>query len=390
MHKASEVIKRKMNIRVFAKENTGEGKGRLSYSNDEASRDESIFSRIDENLQIADEIKFTDGFFALTSNGRIWSKGVVFIKKVLRKCINIFFGWYIFPIYQRRNTFNGKLLNAVSLLREEAECRRAATELLEKRNEELTEELHRLQTKFLQYSDAMDSGLLGDDFYHDFEEAFRGSFEEIVSRERTYVPDLEKVLPPWRLCRCIDVGSGRGEWLDILREVGATDYVGVDLNERQNEIARKRGHKVICADCIAYMEALPDASVDLITAFQLIEHFSMSLLLMLLQQCLRILKPGGVILFETQNARNLTVGANTFYTDPTHKRPVESESLMFIAKWLGFVNIKILDRNAQPESIAISKTKENEDVLTERVNVLSWSVFGPRDYAILAQKGAEA
>ena len=187
----------------------------------------------------------------------------------------------------------------------------------------------------------------------------------------------------------VDVGCGRGEWLDVLQENGASDSVGVDLNAVQVAICESKGHKAVQMDCIQYLASLPEGSVDMVSGFQIVEHLRFSELVELLQQCLRSLKPGGVVLLETPNPRNLIVGADTFYVDPTHKRHLDPSLLSFFAERCGFEQIRCIESSPYAECAAIQAGPAATDVekmCVERLNAISARVYGPQDYALLAVK----
>lgn len=225
-------------------------------------------------------------------------------------------------------------------------------------------------------------------FYHEFEERFRGTRDEIRGRLQIYIPHIKERLPDWSKGRFIDVGSGRGEWLDVLKENGAADYIGVDLNARQNAVAESFGHKTVCEDCLRYLARQPDESVDLITSFQVIEHLCMSDLMELLRQSRRVLKKGGMILFETQNPANLIVGADTFYIDPSHRRPLDPRMMEFFAQWCGFQEVQIIDANSHPywSGLPLEGRDEKDMDDIKKVNGLFWLIYGPMDYAVFGIK----
>ncbi len=227
-----------------------------------------------------------------------------------------------------------------------------------------------------------------DEFYHAFEERFRGTRDEIRERLKIYIPHIKEHLPDWSKGRFIDVGSGRGEWLDVLKENGAADYIGVDLNARQNTVAESFGHKTVCEDCLQYLARQPDESVDLITSFQVIEHLCMSDLMELLRQSHRVLKKGGMILFETQNPANLIVGADTFYIDPSHKRPLDLRMMEFFVQWCGFKEVRIINANSHPYWSGLSldgrDEKEMDDI--KKINDIFWLIYGAMDYAVFGIK----
>lgn len=404
-----------------------------------------LWNLVNENLAEANARKFRDPFFSITSHRRKLGRIIVFLKKAIRKLMHIFLGWYLFPIYEQQNIFNGKILNTVALERDLIVRLENRINSLEVANAQLHEALQAEENKLgeakallvqestareqafgslhqtlMQESTAREHAVasllqtlnqetevrakavdalkesLGrlenlptsdDEFYHHFEEKFRGSREEIINRLSIYVPILQEHLPDWSQARFIDIGSGRGEWLDIIRHYGAVNYVGVDLNARQNAIAEEHGHKTVCRDCIEYLSEQPDNSVDLISGIQIIEHLCMSDLMELLKQSHRVLKSGGMILFETPNPRNISVAAYAFYNDPSHKRPLDPGLMSFIAEWTGFKKVKCIDANSSEGSVALQLPEEmHSNQLTKAVNDIKWVLFGPMDYALFAVK----
>ena len=208
---------------------------------------------------------------------------------------------------------------------------------------------------------------------------------------QVYVPIIRKHLSDWGKGTFIDVGSGRGEWLDVLKENGASDYVGVDLNQTQNKVCEERGHRTVCMDCIQYLRERPEKSVDLVTGFQIIEHLPLPIFVQLVEECKRVLKPGGMLLFETQNPSNLSVGADTFYIDPSHIRPLDSRLIEFLVKWCGFEQTQIIDANTSANCMNFNENvlgQENEQLI-HHINDISWKLFGPQDYAVFAVKGSK-
>ena len=409
-------FQRKIEIRQFAINNSW--KADTTASGDSVYRDgcglEDRFALWDENIVEADSSKFTNGYFPIYSNKKHIGGFVVFCKRAVRKIMKIFMGWYIFPILEHANHFRGKIVNAVALERElivqqqqkintlldqvqkitnsqkESEkSERKAREHAKKLEEQMVVLMGEVNTLRAEYE--RDNLEMSDDFYHDFEEAFRGSREDIKTRLQVYVPIIRKHLSDWGKGTFIDVGSGRGEWLDVLKENGASDYIGVDLNQTQNKICEERGHRTICMDCIQYLRERPEKSVDLVTGFQIIEHLPLPIFVQLVEECKRVLKPGGMLLFETQNPSNLSVGADTFYIDPSHIRPLDPRLIEFLVKWCGFEQTQIIDANTTANCMNFNEDmlgQENKQ-LVHHINDISWKLFGPQDYAIFAVKGSK-
>jgi O-antigen chain-terminating methyltransferase len=138
--------------------------------------------------------------------------------------------------------------------------------------------------------------------YEAFEEAFRGPQSLVADRLRPYLADLADLkggtLP------VVDLGSGRGEWLRILREA-EIPAVGFDINEHFSEEARADGLKVEIGDAVELLSALPPRSLGAVTAFQLIERLSVNEISSLIEAAFVALTPGGALILETPSASNL-------------------------------------------------------------------------------------
>jgi O-antigen chain-terminating methyltransferase len=87
----------------------------------------------------------------------------------------------------------------------------------------------------------------------------------------------------------------------------------------------------------------------MVTGFHIIEHLRFDLLIRLLDECRRVLRPGGCILFETPNPENLVVGAYTFHFDPTHRHPLPPKLIEFVVRERGFADVEILRLHPRPE-----------------------------------------
>jgi SAM-dependent methyltransferase len=227
--------------------------------------------------------------------------------------------------------------------------------------------------------------LLGE-HYEEFEVAFRGSRESVRERQKAYLDDV--LLLRALKAPVLDLGCGRGEWLELLRDHGVEAY-GVDMNERFVDENRERGLDVRHEDALEHLRGLPESSVAAVTAFHLIEHLELELLLDLVDEALRALRPGGLLLFETPNPTNLDVGASTFHIDPTHRKPVHPLWLEFLLTTRGFVDVELRYLNPSREVKVPVPSVDGDD--PELLRTLADAVFfGPRDYGALARKSTPA
>jgi 2-polyprenyl-3-methyl-5-hydroxy-6-metoxy-1,4-benzoquinol methylase len=102
--------------------------------------------------------------------------------------------------------------------------------------------------------------------------------------------------PPARL---LDVGCAAGFALTALRERGY-DVRGVELSRPMAELARRRLGDDAAVHCGVLEESLfGGAKFDVITMFDVVEHVEDPVAL--LATARRMLSPGGVVVFETQN-----------------------------------------------------------------------------------------
>lgn len=179
-----------------------------------------------------------------------------------------------------------------------------------------------------------------DAFYLAFENQFRGDREEIRERLQVYVPFVKKAKARTKDASVIDVGCGRGEWLELLSE-NKYEARGVDTNLCMVEECRSRGLAVDCLDAIAYLRDLSPLTITAITGFHIVEHLTFSELYELFQETFRVLRKGGLAIFETPNPECIKVPTYSFYLDPTHRNPIPQELLCFAAKDAGFKRTQV-------------------------------------------------
>ena len=177
-------------------------------------------------------------------------------------------------------------------------------------------------------------------FYLAFEDQFRGSRELILERLRGYLPHLSSVKKEIAGASAVDIGCGRGEWLEVLKREGIP-ACGVDMNERMVAQCQSLGLEATRGDGIAYLQGLPPESLAIVTGFHIVEHLPFPQLFELVRQSFRVLRLGGLAIFETPNPECLRVSTYSFYNDPTHRNPIPSELLAFLAQHIGFSDVQV-------------------------------------------------
>ena len=216
------------------------------------------------------------------------------------------------------------------------------------------------------------------DFYRAFEERYRGSQEQIRLRLRAYLPFIKPLIGLYGDAKAVDLGCGRGEWLELLKEEGF-DARGVDLDEGMLLACKELGLNVQVGDAVDFLKELPEASQVIVSGFHLVEHIPFVDVQALVQEALRVLKPGGLLILETPNPENIVVGSSSFYLDPTHQRPIPPQLLAFLPDYYGYEKTKIVRLQ---ESLELHSTKPPR--LLDVLNGAS------PDYSIVARKKGNA
>ena len=214
--------------------------------------------------------------------------------------------------------------------------------------------------------------------YAEFEDVFRGPRDEIKHRLKVYVPWLERAAVGSASAPVLDLGCGRGEWLELLAERNFTAS-GVDSNLSMIGRCRALSLEVTQTDALTHLRSLPDQSVGAITSFHMIEHLPLETLITIVDEALRVLRSGGLLIFETPNVQNLRVGSQSFWIDPTHLQPMPSQTLRFLLEARGFRQVEILDLQPYPEA----------ERLPEKGGAAQWvnkNFYGPRDYGVIGRR----
>lgn len=211
-------------------------------------------------------------------------------------------------------------------------------------------------------------------FYRAFEDRFRGPRELIRARLEAYLPFTEPLAKRFVGDSAIDLGCGRGEWLELLQSSGLKAR-GVDLDEGMLQACRERGLSAELFGALEYLKALEDESQVIVSAFHVVEHITFEELQLLVKESLRVLRPGGLMILETPNPENIAVATRNFYLDPTHVRPIPLELLSFLAEYVGFARVKVL--RLQERGGLVDK---------EKVSLQDVFAGVSPDYSVVAQK----
>ena len=141
----------------------------------------------------------------------------------------------------------------------------------------------------------------------------------------------------------LDIGCSNGMYLAAAREAG-WKVRGIELDEAAAEVARTHfGLDVDCGDGTSLLRSYPEASLDVVTLWHVLEHFADPL--GILREIFRVLRPGGKILMEVPNFASPLAGLlgdHWFPLDPPrhlyHFTPATLEAMLRKA---GFEGIRV-------------------------------------------------
>ena len=222
---------------------------------------------------------------------------------------------------------------------------------------------------------------LEDGRYLRFENRFRGAEAEIRKQQIAYLDDF----PPGG--RILDLGCGRGEFLELLTARGF-QAEGVDLNAEMIALCRDKGLAVEKGDLLERLAARPDASLDGIFSSQVIEHLTPASLRRLVELSYAKLGREGRILLETVNPLSVFALVHIYFLDFTHRTPVHPQALQFLLEAAGFSSAAVrFGLGLEAEKLGhIPPADEAAAVFNRNVDRLNALLFAPPQYSVLGRK----
>jgi len=230
--------------------------------------------------------------------------------------------------------------------------------------------------------------------YVGFEDRFRGSQDEIRSRLSDYLPVFASASD------VVDVGCGRGELLDLLRQQGVTAR-GVDTNEGMVQLCRARGLDVERSDALGFLERQPDGTLGGLAAIQVVEHFEPAYLLRFLETAYHKMRDGGLLVLETINPACWMAFFECYIRDITHRQPLHPDTLRYLVQTSGFTSVDVRYRGSVRDGDRLEHTSGAEAgsateaqialanvirTVNDHADKLNARLFSSMDYAVIARR----
>ena len=230
--------------------------------------------------------------------------------------------------------------------------------------------------------------------YVGFEDHYRGSTDDIRGRLAAYLPHFDGATD------VLDIGCGRGEFLELLGERGVAAR-GIDTNHEMVQVCRERGLAADEGDALTYLSGLPDASLGGLFSAQVVEHLEPGYLLNLLDAAFLKLRPGATLILETINAASWSAFFHSYIRDVTHVRPLHPDTLEYFVTASGFQHVRVEYRSPWPESTKLERLPAPDDGASEdtaptlvnlvsafnhNVEKLNRLLFADQDYAVIGER----
>jgi SAM-dependent methyltransferase len=160
------------------------------------------------------------------------------------------------------------------------------------------------------------------------------------SLRRAYLQKLIRDhFPGDRTAHILDLGCGHGALLHFCREAGYSALEGVDVSPEQVCVARDMGlDNVKQGDLFEHLRGVSNEAIDVVVAFDVVEHFPRGEVMNFCQEIERVLKPGGKLILHTPNGESPFFGA-ILYGDFTHEVAFTRLSMVQLGKITGFSRI---------------------------------------------------
>lgn len=223
--------------------------------------------------------------------------------------------------------------------------------------------------------------------YYWFESIHRGDRALIKRRQQPYLEFFEGC------SNVLDVGCGRGEFLELMAEKGIGGY-GIDIESDSVQYCIDSGLRAIQDEALDHLASIADESIDGVFISQVAEHLTPGELIELVGLAYARMRPGGFVVIETPNPQCLLIFASFFYADLSHVQPIHPETMRFLLLSAGFKDVEIKLTNPVPRNQRLGKivvadlpageTWVNE--LNQNVEKLNSVLFSYMDYAAVAKK----
>jgi ubiquinone/menaquinone biosynthesis C-methylase UbiE len=170
---------------------------------------------------------------------------------------------------------------------------------------------------------------LSDIKYRLFEKSFRGTTKEISEKNKIYIDFLEKYFNNKDI-ECLDIATGRGEWLGLLSRNGFKKAKGIEENTFFLEETEKRHLNVKNSNMFNFFSEAKDDTYDVVSMFHVAERLNVENVDKAVNELHRIMKKDAILIIEYPNIKNIITASYYYYINPLRERPMPDKLLIYI------------------------------------------------------------
>jgi 2-polyprenyl-3-methyl-5-hydroxy-6-metoxy-1,4-benzoquinol methylase len=185
----------------------------------------------------------------------------------------------------------------------------------------------------------------------------------------------------------VDLGCGRGEFLELLKASGIDAY-GVDSDPVACDAARRKHLTILQGDLFDHLRELPERSLGGVFSARVIEYLPSDLRVELISLCAKRLKPDGLVIIETINPESDFPFGRNSRIDPTHLRPIYPEIMKSMLESNGFRDSRICVLAPRVAPVANAAEQAGVRAAGDGVDTFSLAdgVSGAQAYAAIARR----
>src|SRR5258706_8572917 len=142
----------------------------------------------------------------------------------------------------------------------------------------------------------------------------------------------------------VDIGCGLGHTLYFFNKLGYKNTSGIEISQENINLLRKKGFNVKKEDAFDFLRKNQN-SFDIITLFDLIEHFSKDEGILILDLARKSLKKNGIVIVETFNASH-PFSSKFYFDDITHETGFTPRSIKTLFNFSAFKQKNIFTINS--------------------------------------------
>ncbi len=217
--------------------------------------------------------------------------------------------------------------------------------------------------------------------YAGFENRYRGYEEQVKTQQSDYLQYFKKGK------RIVDLGCGRGEFLELLAEKGL-EAEGIDINTEMVEICRDKGLRCLIGDLLEKLADYEDNSLGGIFCSQVAEHLPPPYLRRMVELSYFKLAPSSYLVLETINPTSVFSLVQIYFLDMSHQKPIHPQALKFLLESSGFEGVETkysapLEKEKLQE---LPGADEITTILNQNIDKLNKLLYAPANYTVIGLK----